>query len=620
MKKATKIASKFALLIAALFLMLAVGCAHVPSEEIDNAFYITDYSVTMSVSDAREIETVERISVRFMQQRSGIIRDFDLTGGVRYRNLSATRNGTEIPLSAKNDSPEMLSFYLGREGDYLSTSAEYLYEIRYVLTVPALAEEGHLPLDVLGFDWLTRIEHFTAKITLPAPIQAHEIYSGRAGTTGNSARVEVKKNGNTVFLSAQNLSAHCGITLDMRFGEGALKAPPADFTPLWALLAGGAVLLIFAAFRLRAKQPLLTSTVNFTAPDEMDPLEMGTFIDSITDSEDIGAIIFWFAAEGYLTIDFSGGESDPLLIRTEKPIPNDMPAHRKTFLGGLFRSGSRVQVSALRNNFYTTVEAVKITLPSAGKRHNYKRYGIYGLFTFLSVAILGAIGWLCSLLTVGTFYHFWQNFVLCLFAFAVSASASHGAHLHFYKWGKGKVRSARIGGMLLGCALALFALIVRSPAFSPIAVAICVVCAALAGMGAPFLLVRTAEYTKKLGQILGFRDFILYTERDKLAVMLKENPELYYRILPYAQVLGITNVWTEKFSGLDMAPPAYVHYGVGDRLFTALVYSRIFRSVNANMSRVLVSRPSNTGGRRGFGGGFGGRGGGGFGGGGGRSF
>ena len=120
-----------------------------------------------------------------------------------------------------------------------------------------------------------------------------------------------------------------------------------------------------------------------------------------------------------------------------------------------------------------------------------------------------------------------------------------------------------------------------------------------------------------LGHILGFRNFILYTEKDKIAVMLEENPELYYHILPYAQVLGVTDEWTDKFDGLDVGSPEYVACGA-NIAFNAVLWHSFYRSLNSSMSSAMVSRPSSSGGGRmsgGFGGGFGG---GGFGGGGGR--
>ena len=108
------------------------------------------------------------------------------------------------------------------------------------------------------------------------------------------------------------------------------------------------------------------------------------------------------------------------------------------------------------------------------------------------------------------------------------------------------------------------------------------------------VLVRGSRYTKK---------------------MLEENPELYYKVLPYAQVLGVTDEWENKFVGILLKPP---YWYVGPRM-TAFDYVIINRSMRRSFATAMM-RPQPKGGstvgRSGGGGSFGGFGGGGFGGGG----
>jgi uncharacterized membrane protein len=128
---------------------------------------------------------------------------------------------------------------------------------------------------------------------------------------------------------------------------------------------------------------------------------------------------------------------------------------------------------------------------------------------------------------------------------------------------------------------------------------------------------RTQKYCDELGEILGFKDFIVVTEEEKIKFMLEENPELYYKVLPYAQVLGVTDEWEKKFAKITLAPPTWCT-GTQMSYFDYVVLHRC-------MSRAMItaiSRPQQSGGgssigRSGGGGSFGGFGGGGFGGGGG---
>jgi uncharacterized membrane protein YgcG len=119
-----------------------------------------------------------------------------------------------------------------------------------------------------------------------------------------------------------------------------------------------------------------------------------------------------------------------------------------------------------------------------------------------------------------------------------------------------------------------------------------------------------------LGEILGFKDFIVVTEEDKIKFMLEDNPELYYDVLPYAQVLGVTDEWEKKFAKITIQPPTWY---VGNMTF--FDYLLLRRCMSMAWARSFAeaakrARGSHVG-RSGGGGSFGGFGGGGFGGGGG---
>ena len=127
----------------------------------------------------------------------------------------------------------------------------------------------------------------------------------------------------------------------------------------------------------------------------------------------------------------------------------------------------------------------------------------------------------------------------------------------------------------------------------------------------------TEKYLSVLGDILGFKDFIVMTEEDKIKFMLEENPALYYHVLPYAQVLGVTKEWEDKFRRLTLQPPSW-YEGPRMTVFDYYILDRyLTRSMVSAMARAAASAASKTVGKSGGGGSFGGFGGGGFGGGGG---
>ena len=70
-----------------------------------------------------------------------------------------------------------------------------------------------------------------------------------------------------------------------------------------------------------------------------------------------------------------------------------------------------------------------------------------------------------------------------------------------------------------------------------------------------FLSKRTPYGTEILGRILGFRNFLITAEKDKLEALVEENPEYFYDILPYTYVLNVSSKWMKKFESLTMSAP-----------------------------------------------------------------
>lgn len=577
------------------------------------AFSIPQYHVEMDVGADRKIAIEEEISVRFHREgQSGIIRDLPLDRGVRYGDFSATRNGENIVCDFRSEVSDMISLYLGEAGGNLSTQSTYLYRIRYTMTVPALAEEGYLPLDLLGQDWQAPVSAFSATVRIPDGLRDFAVYG--------DGEILSEKTGNVITVSREGTWIGSGLTLDLSFRAGVLQSAH-DPIWIWAVVCVGGALVLFLLLKLFVRDPILVRTVNLTAPDKMDPLRMGKLIDGVVDDEDIGALIYYFAAEGYLDIDLRD-EDDPLLTMTGKLPPADAPEHIRIFFEGLFHRREKVRVSELRYGFYPTAERTKTAL----KKSVCKMYKTVGtvctvLLGVIATLLFGGVALLVSARRVSPMYGDWSVAIVSAAAYLIAALVGSAATFRRFKWKRGVPFLCRLGSFLLGCCPILIGLFTPHLAFGLSTVVIFGAGAAALGTLSTFYRVRTEEYNALLEQILGFKDFIEFTEKDKIAFMLKDDPALFYRILPYAQVLGVTDAWTDKFATLTLEPPAWISYSVTDALIDALAFRTIFRVTSLSMGKTFVTRrPVNFGGGYnggGFGGGFSG---GGFGGGGGRSF
>ena len=145
-----------------------------------------------------------------------------------------------------------------------------------------------------------------------------------------------------------------------------------------AVSAIAAVASLFLSGLFKVRHEMIT-VVSVKPPEGMDPLMMGRIVDGKVDNEDVTSMIYYFADQGYLTIELPGEKEDPILHRTEKPVPDKMPPWQKTLLEGLFDKDRRkdTQISDLENKFYTSVDKAK-TLLSTRRGAEYESKSVVG--------------------------------------------------------------------------------------------------------------------------------------------------------------------------------------------------------------------------------------------------
>ncbi len=387
-------------------------------------------------------------------------------------------------------------------------------------------------------------------------------------------------------------------------------------------LGGGICLaLAFAARLLKRKREVIT-TVHIKPPQGMTPLQMGKILDGEANTEDVTSMIYYFAHKEYLKIDMTD-EEDPTLIRLVPALPGEAPAHEHTLFEGLFKaventdSQGEVKVSELITKFYESAEKAKKQV--LAPKPMYERRSVFGFIVGGALGVLYAFlsAFLMARSIGGGYTYFLGGFLL--FPIIVNLVLAYVSENYRYKW-KPVKRAVLLGvEVLLALLCSLIFIFCFGKHFMTEWEKLMICAGAFACL---FLtrgvLSRTEKYVRTLGDILGFKEFIVVTEEEKIKVMLEENPELYYDVLPYAQVLGVTNEWEKKFAKITMEPPTW-YVGANMTFFDYLILNRCMtRAMVRGMAE--AAKKASGGGHTGFGGGggsFGGFGGGGFGGGGG---
>lgn len=580
-------------------------------------FHFENYEVTCDISGNREIAIREDLTVTFDGDSStGFTKDIPVNGKEKVRNIKVyeIKEGEEksvwydvYPESDDLDNP----FLLIDIGDYatVKTNETHTYRIDYKYILPYSAEEKNLiSLNVIGRGRQkgAYIKNAAIKLILPDGFKSGVYYTKDSPDRGKTNFSTSSDNGRKVIkLSGLALSYDDGVTFDLNFEDGALSSY-FDFTPYIAVIIGAAVLvLMFLTKALFYNKSVLTPVVCFDAPDGMDPLLMGKLIDNNVDPSDITSMLYYWADKGYIKINLEN-EADPVLIRIYQNLPEGSPDYEVMMFQDIFASSDVAPVSSLKNRFYKTADKAKGMVNAKAKNlYSKKSCFISFLFTLICAIIAGLTPTLYAIFNISIYYRVFEPLV-CIVILAILYLLSMTVKFNSNKLKKGKT-------VIIYCGIIIFGLIfglvyaIACPShvieFLPkfILYAVCMI----VSISSVALISRTDEYTKQLNGILGFRNFIMLAEKDRLEKLLEDNPQFYYHVLPYAQVLGVSDIWEEKFANLTVAPPDWFTSSVTGNIIEFHIINSIIRGSMTSITKDIVSRPSSSG-SSGFGGGFGG--------------
>lgn len=619
---------------ALVLLIIAAICGGFASKQTtasaatDSAysFEVAYYDVTYDIKHNCQISVTEDITISYKGYAStGFYRDIPVNAGTCVRNVDVKKivggKTEKVYFNVMTEDSDFLTLDIGDSS--IKTDKSETYRITYVYCISnSVVNKGMLPLNPVGHGWECKMSDVRVTLILPDGYQSAKCFAGRTGTSKEYGFDSTKSSDGRTVITAyfEHLNKYEGVTFDLYFAKGAIKNY-SDFTPYYFVLGGVVILLLLIAVKFAAfNNSILTPVVNFEAPKKMDPLLMGKLIDNKVNSEDISAMIFYWADKGYLKINLDD-KNDPTLIRIVQNLPEKCPKYEQLMFARLFGRDDVIAISQLKYSFYKTVEKVTAMVNAATKGlYSSVSIGVSIIFALLGGLLLGIAPLVLAMTQISSTYVTIAPFLsllpgLILYAFSESVKYNS------LKLQKKKMLLFGLG--IVGIAVVfclLYTVLVPSVIFGgylPKAVLCAVSCIII--VTSVLIISRTQSYTQKLNEIVGFRKFIQLAEKDRLETMLEEDPQFYYHVLPYAQVLGVSDKWEEKFADLTVQPPQWATSSSMNTLLEFHLMNRLINHSLGKMSSTMVSRPSSSGsngsGGGHFGGGFSG---GGFGGGGGR--
>lgn len=557
-----------------------------PSLRAQEYFYIKNFDIAVKVNQDASLDIREIINVHFTEPRHGIYRKIpykykleNLPAGSELADIQWKHNGYRYT-KIKNISVRGHNSKVQTDGDYESirigsknrtVDGDQVYEISYTIYGAINFFENHseLYLNLTGNEWNVEIQkaHFTIEFYKPfAETPTWFVATGPLGSKANTTATRMVNDRTLEGTLKHHLNPYEGITTGVKMPKDYLAKP--DYSLMgkgWLLLIPLVFLFMRGIWRKWGKDLPVTVQTEYYPPDNISPSVPGYIIDGKLNRRDLTALIPYWGAGGFLKVNEIEEKKLFGLIKDKeyefvkvKDLDGNAKSFEKTMFDGLFSSGDTVQLSTLKDCFYKTMNSAKRELETEIKiSHYYTSYS-------RTIATLLPIGGLFILIPS----------LIQLFS---------DYPLDFLEW---------------------------------LSFAICAVVIIIYGS---LMSKKTVKGTELYQKLLGFKEFIKSVEEDRLAEFLKQDPNYFDKVLPYAIVFDMADTWKDKLKGLDVPPPSWYSGNYSGHPFSTMMFMNSLDNSMNQMSKTFYSAPASSGSS---GGSFGGGGfsGGGFGGGGGGSW
>lgn len=612
---------------------------------IDGRERILNFHADIDIDKNSAITVTEKIKVHSLGDKikRGIFRSLPLTRNinnttqkVQYNIVSIKKNGIDEDYHEEYEDG-FLKIYFGNK-DIILESGDYDYEIKYTTEkqIGFFQKYDEFYWNVNGNFWDFPVDQISATVNLPqgAGILQNSCYTGSQGSTDQNCTVKVLSE-HSIEWNAGNLGSEEGLTVAVGFRKGVMvPPPPPTFLERFGILIAGIVVFLglviyyvstWRKYGVDPEKPIVYP--QFNSPDDLSPASLG-FINSETfKNKYLTASLVNLAVKGYVQIIESEDsgilglfKSKKFTVKKLKEADQKLPVEEINLMNNLFTTVDIVKFDGAYNS--KIEQTVKSFQSSLNYQHDKllnegnntsKLYlplvlmtGVYGVGLFLSFKmfpefekiIVGGFLYIvllvCFLITGYLFKLFpvlFKIFLIIPTVILIVLGALMFNHNEFTI--DNNFNICYIFIVLGFTSLIIYQYLIRRP---------------------------SEEKLKKKSLIEGFKMYMGAAENEQLKFHNPPTmtPESFEKLLPFAMVLGVDEIWGKKFDALltKMATDYQSNWYVGSSMnhfaMASVLNSSLTQSIQSS-----ATQPSSSGSSSGSGSGGGGFSGGGGGGGGG---
>lgn len=544
--------------------------------------------------------------------------------GIDYINVWNSYNRSIISdITVDND-----KFSLSSDGKYISIpdeAGEYQVKLKYKIK-PRL--KSKINVGELVGHIQTKTESLKIIVKSPFPIKDYYIDFNEVGLNKGKERFEINNLGNSLtFDTKETMNYMENLDLDLDIDNSLFSRPLPRSVYIFYLGSILALIVAFMFFYKKKDKNKLTPAVEIYPPKDLNTAEVAYIYAKSVSSSEITSLIFYWASQGYLKIKMFKDDKFKLIKTNDFHDINNGNDYEKNYetnyekklFDEIFNLGNGKEVlsDSLKGNLYEYINIaignLKRKFKGDKKILDKKSYFSMILITLINIIPITIFFMISKEIDIFEFEIFGvimiglgivQCFILTLVLYSSNSD----------NYSVGNFRAVIPLVIIIG---GLYALIISAelltidvPYFLK---AIVIISTFLISFMASMVPKRTEYGKEKFNEILGFRNFINVAEKERLEALIESEPEYFYNTLPYAQVLGLTKIWKDKFKDITLEPPTY--YSGGMAYYNIDRVIRDMNSISKNVTYVQSNSSSGGGSGGGFsGGGFSGGGSGGGGG------
>lgn len=469
-----------------------------------DGFNIDKYQVVLNVSEDNKVNVTEIIDTDFYESgHHGIYRfipEWSIYTASDNKSISRRANITNLASSeqyAIDTVKGKKRIKIGSQYTILGIGS-HKYEITYTADFGKDPYEGfdEFIFHCFGDYWSASIYNPIVKVVFPKSISVNDVKlfadKYRKKDITNDFTIQVKDN--ALYLKAKSSKYYLdsALTIDVKLPEGYFNSKSDNlfgFSFIICLLCILATIVVIILWFIIGRDKKDIETVELYPPEDLDSAQLGYIYNGLTGSKLIASLVVELAAKGYINI-VKNGHKD-FILNTNEITPNLKPLtkNEKALYDELFTRYGFTTTSFPTKSFNEVIDIINKNLiddldDKVFNTLSYKVMLFYSIL-FVVLSVLFGIAY-CSVKDMSMSYELLYK----------AAFISNGITF-------------------------LFTILLKS----------------------------NTQYSATLkAKIKGFKNYLESAEKEQVEAQAESNPNLFYDILPYAYVLGITKVWIDKFN------------------------------------------------------------------------